>query len=237
MANIYSDDAVLERYHIYMTHKIMRMSEADVLSKLSPSERVEFRATITAGVMATDMAKHFLLTEKLVQSSKTIPPFVVTDPASRYAVYSKCLPCIFLGKCFRFRQALVGFVIHCADIGAQTQKKELALKWGQRVLEEFQHQAALEEKLNIPTAPFMQGLDSELARMKLQQGFVAGIVIPLWSALADCLPRLHPCVERAEIMKDFYEEQVQILSVGVLASPRRSGTDVLLASSSSKSLR
>lgn len=106
------------------------------------------------------------------------------------------------------RTALVGFIIHCADIGAQTQRKDLALKWGSRVLDEFREQASNEAKLGIPTAPFMMGLESELAAMKLQQGFVAGIVVPLWSALADCLPKLRPCVDRAMVMKTHYEERV-----------------------------
>ena len=107
---------------------------------------------------------------------------------------------------------MVGYIIHCADIGAQTQKKELALKWGGRVLEEFKLQAANEKRLGIPTAPFMQGLESELACMKLQQGFVAGIVIPLWTALSDCLPKLKPCLERAVLMKAHYEDCVAQLS-------------------------
>lgn len=202
LANIYSDDAVLERYHIYMTHKLMKMPEADILSNLTPAQKTELRAIITSGIMATDMSRHFALTEKLVVCSKASPPFQVNDAASR--------------------AALVGFVIHCADIGAQTQKKELALKWGSRVLEEFQLQAANEAKLKIPTAPFMQGLDSEVARMKLQQGFVAGIVIPLWTALSDCLPKLRPCLDRAVLMKTHYENRVSELTEKPLSSPRGS---------------
>lgn len=80
------------------------------------------------------------------------------------------------------------------------------------MLEEFKLQAANEKRLGIPTAPFMQGLESELACMKLQQGFVAGIVIPLWTALSDCLPKLKPCLDRAMLMKAHYEECVTQLS-------------------------
>jgi hypothetical protein len=68
----------------------------------------------------------------------------------------------------------------------------------------------------------MLGLDVELAQMKLQQGFVAGIVIPLWTALADCLPKLQPALEGAHAMKSHYEDRVLDLSLDVkpLTSPR-----------------
>jgi hypothetical protein len=204
LANIYSDDAVLERYHVYMAHKIMKATEADILANLTQQERAELRANMAAGIMATDMSRHFQLTEKLALCSKSTPPFHIEESASR--------------------SALVGFIIHCADIGAQTQKKELALKWGQRVLEEFRQQAKNEEKLKIPTAPFMQGLDQELACMKLQQGFVAGIVIPLWTALTDCLPKLKPCLDRAVLMKQHYEGRVHELSPERPPTPRGSGS-------------
>ena len=83
LANIYADDAVLERYHIYMAIKILRMSEADILENLTQQEKAEVRSIMTAGIMATDMSRHFMLTEKLALCSKSSPPFNIEDSASR----------------------------------------------------------------------------------------------------------------------------------------------------------
>lgn len=83
LANIYADDAVLERYHIYMAIKLLRMPEADILENLTQLEKMELRSLMTAGIMATDMSRHFMLTEKLALCSKSSPPFNIQDAASR----------------------------------------------------------------------------------------------------------------------------------------------------------
>lgn len=56
------------------------------------------------------------------------------------------------------------------------------------------------------------GLDDELTRMKLQVDFVGGIVAPLWSALAGCFPSLGYAATQAINAKNFYAEQVVIIT-------------------------
>jgi hypothetical protein len=91
--------------------------------------------------------------------------------------------------------------------GAQSQKKELALKWSERCLAEFCSQNQKEIELGLPLTPFMDGLDKPLARMLLQAGFVSEIVIPIWSALAVCFPQLAFTVTQLQKIKSYYNDE------------------------------
>ena len=50
----------------------------------------------------------------------------------------------------------MGVILHAADVGAQTQRLEVAQRWGERVVKEFQDQALQERKLGLPPTPYMQ---------------------------------------------------------------------------------
>jgi hypothetical protein len=92
-------------------------------------------------------------------------------------------------------------------LGAQSQKKELALKWSERCLAEFQAQNQKEKELCLPLTPFMDGLDKPAARMMLQAGFVTEIVLPIWSALAVCFPQLSFTVSQLLKNKAYYNDE------------------------------
>jgi hypothetical protein len=146
---------------------------------------------MTASIMATDMSQHFTLVAQLMSHSSREIPFCKKDSEERII--------------------LTRLVLHCADIGAQTQKKELALKWTERCLDEFASQGSMEKVLGLEPTPFMQGLDNELTRMQLQVGFVGGIVVPLWSALAGCFHNLESAANQAVNNKLYYTDQVTSL--------------------------
>ena len=188
LAVIYSDDTVLERHHCATALKLLSLPEHDFLENLSVSDKIRLRKTITASIMATDMSQHFSLVSQLSLHSSRQIPFVKKDGEER----------IILAR----------LILHCADIGAQTQSKELALKWTERCLDEFSSQGAKEKILNLELTPFMQGLDNELTRMQLQVGFVGGIVVPLWSALAGCFQNLEFAASQAVNNKLYYSDQV-----------------------------
>ena len=168
-AQIYADDTVLERHHTACALQLLDEHEYEILGCMSADEVDVFRKTMITCIMATDMAQHFQEVEYLHEWSAC-----AADPFDKHTERAK----------------LAGVILHCADIGAQTQKNELAIKWSDAVLTEFRSQAQREKILGITLTPFMQGLDDELACNHLQQGFIGNIVLPLWSALAACFPKL-----------------------------------------------
>ena len=191
LAERYCDDSVLERHHCCTALRLLSMPEHDFIEKLLPADKTHLRRLITASIMATDMSQHFSLVDQLISHSLRPLPF------------SK--------KLTEERICLARLVLHAADIGAQTQKRGLALKWTNRCLDEFSSQGAKEKLLELELTPFMQGLDDELTRMQLQVGFVGGIVVPLWTALAACFPKLEFAANQAVSSKNYYADQVSAI--------------------------
>ena len=191
LAMLYNDDTVLERHHCSMAFRILNTKDSNPLSKLNPADKLAFRRLVTAAIMATDMSQHFALVELISSHSALNEPFNKNDPEQR--------------------MTLVRLILHCADIGAQTQCRSLSLKWTERCLAEFHAQALKEKELGLEPTPFMQGLDDELKRVQLQQGFIGGIVVPLWTAFASCFPGLDYAVVQAIENKNYYAERATAL--------------------------
>jgi GAF domain-containing protein len=192
LAMLYSDDSVLERHHLAVTQRLLEDPSTKVLKNLTASEKAEFRAKMTSAILMTDMSQHFKLLDDILQRSTKPVPYDKDDPESR--------------------RLLMGHVLHTADLGAQTQAKELALKWSKKVIKEFMVQATAEVQLNLPITAMMHGLEDPVKQMKLQGSFISGIVIPLWSGMASCFKTLEYAVQQAEKNKQFYNDEVERLS-------------------------
>jgi 3'5'-cyclic nucleotide phosphodiesterase len=192
-ALIYADDTVLERHHTACALQLLDEHDYDILGNMGADEVDVFRKTMITCIMSTDMAQHFQEVEYLHEWSAC-----TADPFDKYTERAK----------------LAGVILHCADIGAQTQKNELAIKWSDAVLNEFRSQAQREKVLGVALTPFMQGLDDEIACNHLQQGFIGNIVLPLWSALAACFPKLDFAVSQAhENMQIFKAKAVGLKAI------------------------
>ena len=81
-------------------------------------------------------------------------------------------------------------LVHTADLGAQTQSTEIALKWMERCYGEFRSQAQREEILGIVTSPFLHDLKEDNKTFSAQYSFIEETVEPLWTALSTFLPSL-----------------------------------------------
>jgi dual 3',5'-cyclic-AMP and -GMP phosphodiesterase 11 len=193
LALTHSGDSVLERHHSSMTHRLLHQTQNNIFENLSSHDQNQIHALITDTIMATDMSVHFYHVEKLEISAKLPSPhFEINDSNSR--------------------RILLGHIIHAADLSGQILKLDLALRWGDKCIEEFIDQCNKEKQLKIPVTPFMEGLEDEVKRMRLQHGFVGNIVLPLWSALAECFPALSHTVEKGRSNYSYYSQRVAALS-------------------------
>ena len=187
-----SDCVVLERHHCSVALKILSSPGCDFTEILQESDKSRLEQIITASIMATDMSQHFKIVAQLINHSNRPIPFSKKNPDERLL--------------------LAGFVLHSADVGAQTQAKEVALQWTERCLDEFSAQGVKERALGLPLTPYMQNLDDELTRQRIQAGFVGGIVIPLWSAIAKCFPSLQYATNQAISMRAHYSDRAAFIS-------------------------
>jgi hypothetical protein len=112
------------------------------------------------------------------------------------------------------RVCLIHMVVHCSDLSAQTLTTEIALKWGQLIVDEFRKHAGIllfffslsiylslhivvylmieaEIALGLEPAPFMRKLETDVDIAKLQIGFIDYVLAPLFDAAVSCFPSLH----------------------------------------------
>jgi hypothetical protein len=130
-----------------------------------------FTAALSHCILGTDMLHHFSHVSKLQNIAKDPEYFNVNNVASR----SELMP----------------LIVHCADLGGQTQCLAVARKWGERCMEEFSKQSVREIELKLPKLTmFMKDLDVCENRRLLQLGFIRDIVKPLWIGLTSCFPSL-----------------------------------------------
>jgi len=191
IAGLYSNDAVLERHHSYVTRKILRSGPDsspchDIMCGMNEAYRLRFKQLVSSAILATDMSHHMDKVKVVQDRSKRNKPFDAENETDRLD-----LLCILL---------------HTADIGAQTHATELALIWGHTVSEEFSEQYQKEIEMGLPPSPFMADLDDEFKFSLMQAGFISNIVLPLWTGVADCFPGLKPRVAMLNRNKEAHQE-------------------------------
>ena len=190
LALTHSYDAVLERHHASMTHRLLSSTNSSIFENLTPEEQTYMNGLVTDAILATNMAVHFEHVERLDIVSKNDPPFDVTSTSSR--------------------RDLVGHIVHAADLSGQVLSLELAKVWGERCLNEFMHQAKIEKENGYPVTQFMAALDTNLSRSRAQLGFVGNIVLPLWTSLAACFPSLDARCCQAQSNHDYYSNCIKL---------------------------
>ena len=72
------------------------------------------------------------------------------------------------------RIELLELLVHSCDLSAQVYKQEIAVKWGDRITEEFKRQSKKEAALNLPRT--LPEAYEDIDVMKSQIGFVSKIV-------------------------------------------------------------
>ena len=80
-------------------------------------------------------------------------------------------------------------LLHCSDISNPAKPVAAYTEWTDRVIEEFYYQSDLERAADLPVSnPFAQRTSPGVAKM--QTGFIAYIVRPIFTAWCDFVPQL-----------------------------------------------
>ena len=112
------------------------------------------------------------------------------------------------------RQFYVNTLIHLGDMAAQTLPNfEASKKWGYRIVEEFQNQAAQEEKLGLPVSPFMAKLATEVDVAMSQVAFIDYVVGPLVGVIVKIFPELAELEANAKANRERWAERAEEASV------------------------
>ena len=80
----------------------------------------------------------------------------------------------------------------------------MATLWAEMVQTEFACQVSREKEHALPVSHFMDAT-SQNAKVKMELGFINFIVAPIWTALAQLLPEVAPCLENIDLNRSTWE--------------------------------
>ena len=176
LAMRYNDSSVLEHHHCAMAFATMERHA--LLSGLDRSEYVVLRKSIVAAILATDMAQHKDLLARV--SARVMRRESEAEHSGGGIGFSRSSP--------EDRRLLVAFLLHCADLHNPLLPPAMSRRIACELSREFSSQAELERAADLPVTVMLA--DDDVAKAKMEAGFLDFVVRPLYAALADVAPAL-----------------------------------------------
>lgn len=160
----YNDKSVLENHHASITSTILR----DLLTTLEASVEIRFRKVVVTTILGTDMAKH----QKSIAWLQNIQAKI---PEAREAC-----ECIDDEASLNLMTA----ILHCVDLSHPALPWVLHRRLSLQCAEEFFQQYTEEQKLGLPSLPFMGKDPKHVPGLASSQvGFIKFVAEPLWFSL------------------------------------------------------
>jgi hypothetical protein len=94
------------------------------------------------------------------------------------------------------KQALLDYFIHAADLGHNTKKFSISLKWVELLSKEFWLQGDKEKKMNLSVSFLCDRDNTDVP--KSQVGFIGGFVLPTYHFLISMFPSLSYTTDNAK---------------------------------------
>ncbi|XP_021359914.1 high affinity cGMP-specific 3',5'-cyclic phosphodiesterase 9A-like [Mizuhopecten yessoensis] len=177
----YNDISPLENHHCAVAFKILSNPECNIFSNTDKEVYKRIRAGMLVLILATDMAKHKDIVEKL----KSIIPIINYNDPDHV-------------------QALKMVFIKCCDISNEVRPMEVSDPWVDCLLEEYFNQSDREKMEGLPVAPFMDR--EKVTKPTAQIGFIKFVLIPMFETVAQLFPIIDSTmVEPLRIARDRYE--------------------------------
>lgn len=170
-AILYNDISVLENHHCTLTFELL--NSTGILKIFKGDDFKEFRKTIIAGIMGTDMSKHNEFINKLANFNNSSE--LTLD--EQYFVSSALL--------------------HCADLSNSIKNFDISFEWSKRISLEFNEQIAKEELEGLPSLPFMKVHDN-LSMCLNEINFIQNVSIPMWKLVKSKFDTLGFLVDKCQ---------------------------------------
>jgi hypothetical protein len=168
LAILYNDRSVLENLHLAQVFDLVKNPKYNVFASLSWDQYKDVRDTILEMVLSTDMGLH----------------------AKIYQTFRRRLTEEKEWTSKEDQRLALSIVIKMADISNCCRPPLLYAEWAKRIAAEFYNQGDTESRLNVPISPFMDRRKDKVDFPKGQISFMNYIVIPLFEAGAQLLPKV-----------------------------------------------
>lgn len=219
----YNDTAVLESYHAHKTFQLLKSDDMNIFCNLTQDQYKYCRKSILKCILGTDMSKHFLLLENLMNRVGRAKNKDISMGSSEHdksfgrlssASASSSTGMLFDRHDDGDRLELLEMIVHTADLSGQASPYEEAKQWGDKVISEFKDERLQHEKEGFSPPAFMDGIDSRYDELMLQSSFIKNIVQPLWEWMHEALGSLDEPVEYLQRNREKYEKEAASIETG-----------------------
>ena len=195
LAITYNDNSCLENYHLAKLFKTLRKEETNIFEKLTTQDFKKIRKKMVSEILATDMAIH----GKVINNIRSkIPEYLLEDNNSSETQKKFELISDINNEetTEEEKQALLDYFIHAADLGHNTKKFSISLKWVELLSKEFWLQGDKEKKMNLSVSFLCDRDNTDVP--KSQVGFIGGFVLPTYHFLISMFPSLSYTTDNAK---------------------------------------
>lgn len=179
--NIFSDQSVLENYHVAEAFKVILNPQSNILAELTNEEFRQIRRRMISCILATDMGFHFkhlsTLKAKIatfdIKNGENIEKLIAADSSSKYN---------------ENQQLILDSCIHLCDISNPAKISKVYDKWVELVFQEFFSQGDIEKKESVPITLLCDRESTNV--FKSQVNFINFIVKPYFESFLEVVPEI-----------------------------------------------
>jgi len=162
-------------------------SHVDLLSSLGPDEYYQFRALVTACILATDMSRHSDFFARTAAAAD-----------ARMAALAAGRKPELMGK-----QAAMELLVKASDISNVVKPFAVARRWALRITDEFFLQGEAEKRLGLSVTHGFDHVNG--SRMRMQTSFIDAVAEPFFDQLARAKPALASALQQLHRNRVRYE--------------------------------
>lgn len=214
----YNDASVLESHHSACGWAALQ--RARLLAPMPADDARALRRSMVAAILATDMSAHKTLLAGLETRLAATPDGLdgVRLSGDLDEVGSPLAAGSFSRDSDEDRQLLVSFLLHCADLCNPLLPPQLSRRIADDLGREFAAQAEREREAGMPITVMLASDD--VAKAKLEIGFIDYVVRPLYATLARVSPGMGAyCLTRIDANRAAW---AALAKSGAPSTPRKS---------------
>ena len=181
LALTFNDKSCLENYHTSLLFRILKKDENNIFEKFNTQNFKNIRKRMISQILATDMANHGQVVS--LMKAKINANEDEGHNSGRFNLLSGNEK-----TKFDEQQILFNYLIHAADLGHNTKKFDISLKWVELLSEEFWNQGDVEKRKGYPISFLCDRTKVDIPSS--QVGFIKGFIVSTYESIVKMFPTL-----------------------------------------------
>ena len=181
LALTFNDKSCLENYHTSLLFRILKKDENNIFEKFNTQNFKNIRKRMISQILATDMANHGQVVS--LMKAKINANEDEGQNSGRFNLLSGNEK-----TKFDEQQILFNYLIHAADLGHNTKKFDISLKWVELLSEEFWNQGDVEKRKGYPISFLCDRTKVDIPSS--QVGFIKGFIVSTYESIVKMFPTL-----------------------------------------------